>query len=514
METIIYLLISLALGALIGWLLGKSNNRAESEKKIALAQQQYVEQEKEYVTYRATQTAQLTHAQQQLQATANDLTALQLSLKQVQYQLAETGAALAGTKADLRAANHLAQDKNKDAEILKEELLALKQELTTSSRQLATQTANNEALQEKLTTQKEEMEALNKKFNTEFENIANRILETKTEKFTELNKANLNLILEPLGKNITEFKTKVEEAYNKESKERFSLGERVKELAELNKKISEEAHNLTRALKSESKTQGGWGEMILENILERSGLAKGREYFMEEQLNDEQGNPLRSDAEDKKMRPDAVIKYPDNRHVIIDSKVSLNAFTRCVDAADEATRMSELSEHVSSIKRHVHALSTKGYDDYSKSLDFVMMFIPSEPAYIAALQADPELWNYAYDKRILLLSPTNLITSLKLIADLWKREYQNLNANEIAERGAKLYDKFVGFIANLKDVGDHLQKAQNKYGEAYKQLATGNDNLVTQATKLKDLGLKTKKSLPDDLLNAASNTQIFPVDQP
>jgi DNA recombination protein RmuC len=224
---------------------------------------------------------------------------------------------------------------------------------------------------------------------------------------------------------------------------------------------------------------------------------------MEQQLYDEQGNPLRSEMADKKMRPDAVIKYPDNRHVIIDSKVSLNAFVRCVEAIDEASRMLELNEHVASIKRHIISLSAKGYDDYSKTLDFVMMFIPSEPAYIAALQADPELWNFAYDKRILLLSPTNLITSLKLIADLWKREYQNLNANEIAERGAKLYDKFVGFIANLEDVGDHLQKAQNKYGEAYKQLSTGNDNLVTQATKLKDLGLKTKKHLPDELLNAA-----------
>lgn len=457
MEIILYLIAGIAIGALIGWLLAKSKDRTEWEQKNAAAQQ----------------------------------------------QLAESGALLAGAKAELGAANQLIQDKHKAAETLKEELRSLKQEFITISQQLATQTANNEALQEKLSTQKQEIETLNKKFNLEFENIANRILETKTEKFTELNKVNLNGILEPLGKNITEFKTRVEEVYQKESQQRFSLGERVKELAELNRKISEEANNLTRALKSESKTQGGWGEMILENILERSGLVKGREYFMEYQLYDEQGNPLRSEAEDKKMRPDALIKYPDNRHVIIDSKVSLNAFTRCVDATDEATRMNELNEHVASIKRHINNLSAKGYDDYSKTLDFVMLFVPSEAAYIAALQADPELWNYAYDKRILLLSPTNLITSLKLIADLWKREYQNLNANEIAERGAKLYDKFVGFIANLQDVGDHLQKAQNKYGEAYKQLTTGNDNLVVQATKLKELGLKTKKSLPGEVVNGA-----------
>lgn len=466
MEMILYLIIGIAIGTIIGLLIGKSKLSSDWEQKNAEAQQ----------------------------------------------QLAASGASLAGAKAELAAVKQLIADKEKFVETLKAELQSLKHEFTTVSQRLATQTANNDALQEKLSTQKEEIETLNKKFNLEFENIANRILETKTEKFTELNKTNLHSILEPLGKNITEFKTKVEEVYQKEAQQRFSLGEKVKELAELNKKISEEANNLTRALKSESKTQGGWGEMILENILERSGLVKGREYFMEQQLYDEQGNPLRSDAEDKKMRPDAVIKYPDSRHVIIDSKVSLNAFTRCVDATDEATRMNELNEHVASLKKHINNLSAKGYDDYNKTLDFVMMFVPSEPAYIAALQADPELWNYAYDKRILLLSPTNLITSLKLIADLWKREYQNLNANEIAERGAKLYDKFVGFIANLKDVGDHLQKAQNKYGEAYKQLSTGNDNLVTQATKLKELGVKTRKSIPEHLLNTA-NEQIPPTDQ-
>jgi DNA recombination protein RmuC len=507
MDMTLFLIAGLAVGIFIGWLLEKSKGRTEWERKNELARQRYADLEKELVAYRATQAAQLSNMQQQLEAKLGEFAVLQHSLNQSQQQLIESGALLAATKADLGAANQLMQDKHKEAESLKEELRSLKHELATASQRLATQNANNEAMQEKLATQKEEIAALSKKFNLEFENIANRILETKTEKFTELNKANLNLILEPLGKNITEFKTRVEEVYQKESEQRFSLGERVKELAELNRKISEEANNLTRALKSESKTQGGWGEMILENILERSGLVKGREYFMEHQLHDEQDNPLRSDTGERKMRPDAVIKYPDNRHVIIDSKVSLNAFTRCVGAADEVTRTKELNEHIACVKRHVHILSAKGYDDYSKSLDFVMMFIPSEPAYIAALQADPELWNYAYDKRILLLSPTNLITSLKLIADLWKREYQNLNANEIAERGAKLYDKFVGFISNLQDVGDHLQKAQNKYGEAYKQLATGNDNLVTQATKLKDLGLKTKKSLPEELLNTA-NQQI------
>ncbi|MEO7315004.1 MAG: DNA recombination protein RmuC, partial [Ginsengibacter sp.] len=196
-------------------------------------------------------------------------------------------------------------------------------------------------------------------------------------------------------------------------------------------------------------------------------------------------------------------KYPDNRNVIIDSKVSLNAFTRLVECTDSDQRKIESASHVNAIKNHIISLSTKGYDDYNKSLDFVMMFIPSEPAYIAALQHDNNLWNFAYEKRILLLSPTNLITSLKLIVDLWKREYQNQNAFEIAERGAKLYDKFVSFVENLNGVGDHLDKALDKYETAFKQLSTGNDNLVLQAAKLKNLGLKTKKDLANGLVENA-----------
>ncbi|MBM3442845.1 MAG: DNA recombination protein RmuC [Bacteroidetes bacterium] len=391
----------------------------------------------------------------------------------------------------------LIQDKNTSITELQTDLKLNRENLEHKNNQLAELKASNDVLLEKLQTQKAEMEALGKKFNLEFENIANKILETKSERFTELNQKNLKTILEPLGQNITAFKTKVEEVYDKESKERFSLGEKVKELAELNKVISEEAHNLTRALKGEAKTQGNWGEMILESILEKSGLVKDREYFMEHQLVDENGKPLISDSEGKKMRPDAVIKYPDNRSVIIDSKVSLNAFTRLIAAADPDEQKKEIEAHVTAVKTHILTLSNKGYDDYVNALDFVMMFIPSEPAYIAALQGDSELWNFAYDKRILLLSPTNLITSLKLISDLWKREYQNQNAIEIAKRGALLYDKFVGFVENLNIIGKKIEEASAAYHDAKGQLNSGKGNLLQQATELKNLGLKTKKELPE-----------------
>ena len=343
------------------------------------------------------------------------------------------------------------------------------------------------------------MERLNQKFTVEFENIANKILDTKTQKFTELNKENLKGILEPLGKNIDEFKKQVDEVYKNESKERFSLDKEIKRLAELNQLLGAEAKNLTKALKGEAKTQGRWGEVILEKILEKSGLRKGEEYFMEYQLFDAEGKALRSESEGKKMRPDAIIMYPDNRHIIIDSKVSLNEFIRLVESEDETIQKTELEAHVTAIKSHINELSKKAYDDYNKTLDFVMMFIPNEPAYITAMQGDPELWNYAYDKRILLISPTNLIAALKLIVDLWKREYQNQNAQAIAERGAKMYDKFVGFINNLSNVGKQLENASESYNEAYKQLTTGNDNLVAQATKLKNLGIKIKKEIPSGI---------------
>lgn len=365
---------------------------------------------------------------------------------------------------------------------------------------LADLNAQNKSLNEKLETLKEEIDNIGIKYAAEFKNLANEILEDKSKKFTEKNRENLESILKPLGENIHLFRKTVEETYDKESKERFSLGEKVKELAELNKKMSEEAHNLTRALKGDAKTQGDWGEMILETILEKSGLRRNEEYFMQNELKDEEGKALRSDAEGKKMRPDAMIVYPDNRTVIIDSKVSLNAFTRYVEAEDAEIQKKELAAHVSAVKNHIISLSTKAYDDYDKALDFVMMFIPSEPAYIAVMQGDPDLWSFAYDKRILLMNPTNLITSLKLIVDLWKREYQNRNAQAIADRGALLYDKFVGFVDNLKDVGDKIDKAGVAYQNAYRQLSEGPGNLVNQASELKKLGVKNKKELSKKIL--------------
>jgi DNA recombination protein RmuC len=462
MEVILYIVTGLVVGIAIGWMLASAKKSATIQLEKDLATEKYSTLDRTHIEY------------------------------------------VANTASEIKRINRELEGKISEIEHLKDDLKSIRDQLSDTKDELAIANAKNNTLEENQKTQKDEMEKMGEKFNKDFELIANKVLEAKTEKFTELNKTNLKSILDPLGDNIKEFKTKVEEVYHKESTERFSLGEKVKELAELNKEISQEAQNLTKALKGEAKTQGRWGEMILESILEKSGLVKDREYFMEHQLLDANGNPLRSDSEDKKMRPDAVIKYPDNRSVIIDSKVSLNAFTRMIAATDAEEQRREMDAHVAAVKAHIVALGAKGYDDYNKALDFVMMFIPSEPAYMAALQADPDLWNFAYDKRILLLSPTNLITSLKLILDLWKREYQNENALEIAKRGALLFDKFVGFVENLNKVGKKLEEASDAFKSAKGQLSIGGGNLVQQATELKNLGLKTKKELPQEIQNSST----------
>lgn len=351
--------------------------------------------------------------------------------------------------------------------------------------------AQKEALHEKLATQKTEMEAIQATAHLQFERIANQIFENKSQQFTETNKLNMEGILQPLKEDINRFKTKVEETYDKESKQRFSLEEKVKELVEQTNKVSSEANNLANALKGQTKKQGNWGEMILESILETSGLVRDREYVVQPSLKNEEGRSL---------RPDVIVKLPDNRVVIVDSKVSLLAYDRFSATEDPAEQKQYRQEHLQSIYRHIEELSGKQYDYIDNSLDFTMMFFPIEPAYLLAIQSDPELWAYAYERRILLISPTNLIACLKLIADLWKRELQSKNALEIVRRGELLYDKFVNFSHSLEELGRHLNKTQDSYHTAIQQFQSGRGNLVSQALQLKGLGLSSGKKIPQQFL--------------
>jgi len=364
----------------------------------------------------------------------------------------------------------------------------------------STLTANNSALNDKLLTQKEEIIEIQKTSHLQFEKIASQILEEKSGKFTEVNKTNIEALLRPLGENIDNFKKKVEETYDKESKQRFSLEEKVKELIEQTNKVSSEANNLATALKGQAKKQGNWGEMILESILQKSGLVKDREYFLQQTIKDEEG---------KSLRPDVLVKLPDNRIIIIDSKVSLVSYDRYSSSETAEEQKIHLEAHLKSIYGHIDDLYGKKYDNLEASLDFTMMFVPIEPAYLISIQSDQELWAYAYSKRILLISPTNLIACLKLMADLWKRELQSKNAMEIVKRGELLYEKFVSFVSTLEDVGKHINKTQQSYTVAIGQLNTGSGHLIGQALKLKNLGLKSSKEIPVALLPIDFETEVI-----
>ncbi|HEY5463669.1 MAG TPA: DNA recombination protein RmuC [Hanamia sp.] len=386
---------------------------------------------------------------------------------------------------------------------LQNQLSKEKQELQFAKDELIARATKAEShigfLDEKLAQQKEELNQIGESFKFEFRNLAQNILEEKTQKFTEANEAKMKAILDPLKNDLGIFKQKVEETYDRESKERFSLGKEIENLIRMTQQVSTDANNLITALKGNNKIQGNWGEMILESLLENSGLTKGREYFLQEFIRDNAGNIIK-DENGAGLQPDITICYPDQRKIIIDSKVSLVAWDEFIAQENADEQQLRLQQHIRSIRMHIDGLSKKNYPKYALALDYVLLFIPIEPAFLEAVKTDAQLWKYAYDKKILLVSPTNLFAVLKIIADLWKVEQQNKNAIDIADKAGSLYDKFALFFDNFETVGKKINEASNTYETALKQLSTGRGNVIGRIEELKKMGANASKQLPDRIL--------------
>ena len=366
--------------------------------------------------------------------------------------------------------------------------------------QLTKKEVDFENLWERNKEQKEEVEKLQEKFTKEFENLANKILDEKSNKFTEQNKENMKNILSPLQDKIQLFEKKVEDTHKESIDYHAALRQQILGLREMNLQMSKETLNLTKALKGDSKMQGNWGELILERVLEKSGLEKDREYFVQQSHVNQEG---------QRVFPDVVINLPDGKKMVVDSKVSLTAYEKHINEEDESLKNGYLKEHVNSIKRHVEQLGDKNYQDLYQieSPDFVLLFIPMEPAFALALNEDTTLYNKAFEKNIVIVTPSTLLATLRTIDSMWTNQKQQENAFEIARQAGALYDKFEGFVADLIKVGKKIDESKMEYQGAMNKLVDGKGNLITSVEKLKKMGAKAKKALPDNILNRANVDQ-------
>lgn len=375
---------------------------------------------------------------------------------------------------------------------LKLELDTERNKVIDLTNSLAATEANYRNLEEKLDDRKKEFTELQEKFALQFKNLANDIFEEKSKRFTDQNKSNLFDLLKPLGEKIVEFEKRVEETHKDTISRNSALREQLENLQKLNVQMTREAENLTRALKGDSQAQGAWGEFILESILQKSGLERDREYTVQESFTTPEG----------RLRPDVIVRLPENKFVIIDSKVSLTAYNNFVNAETEADKALALKAHLLSMRQHMKGLAEKNYQKNisENGLDFIIMFIPIEPAYILAIQSEKNLYEEALEKRIVFVSPTLLIPSLQLIKNVWKQEYQNRHVLDIANKAGDLYDKFVGFTEDLITLGRHLDSSKKMYEESMKKLSVGSGNLVRKVEDIKKLGAKATKSIDGKLL--------------
>lgn len=365
--------------------------------------------------------------------------------------------------------------------------------------QLSKKEVDFENLWERHKEQKAEVTELQEKFTKEFENLANKILEEKSAKFTEQNSVNMKNILLPLQDKIQGFEKKVEQTHKESIDYHAALRQQIVGLSEMNAQMSKETLNLTKALKGDSKMQGNWGELVLERVLEKSGLEKGREYEVQQSFTNSEG---------MRVFPDVVINLPDGKKMIVDSKVSLVAYEKWINEESEILKIDYLKEHVNSIRRHVEQLGNKNYHDLYQieSPDFVLLFIPIEPAFAIALNEDSALYSKAFDRNIVIVTPSTLLATLRTIDSMWANQKQQENAFEIARQAGALYDKFEGFVGDLVRIGNKIKDTKNEYDSAMNKLVDGKGNLISSVEKLKKMGAKAKKSLPENIIARASNT--------
>ncbi|MGB9696586.1 MAG: DNA recombination protein RmuC [Ignavibacteria bacterium] len=384
----------------------------------------------------------------------------------------------------------------KELETKRNELETIEKKFYDASNELSKITTINNTLREKLEEQKAELLKLQESFRVEFENLANRIFDEKTQSFKRESSQSIEQILNPLKENIKKFEDAVRQTSLSEREHRQILIEEIKHLKEANQKITEEANNLVQALKGDSRTQGNWGELILEKILERSGLVRDREYTIQESKTDETG---------RRLRPDVIIHLPENRSIIIDSKVSLRAYERYWNEDDPVRKQSYLAEHIAALRNHIKTLDAKQYQNLYglQTVDFIIMFMPIEPALSLAVQADLSLWNDAFEKQIVIVGPSTLLATLRTIANIWKQEKQNRNALAIADQSGKLYQKMRGVLEDLLNIGKKLDDAKSSYESAVNKLSRGRGNVISQLEKIKELGAKTENQLPPEILNNA-----------
>ena len=483
---ILYIILAFILGAFLAYFILKSSS--VSRKSYEELQQNFIKKDADF----SNAESKILEILEQLKEEKNTNASQAEILNQLQNELAKISAENNAQNQKIAEQAELNQKQNaeiKDLQLEKNNLIAIKSELS----------AQNENLQKLLDTQKEEIVKIQEEAKLQFENLANKILEEKTLKFTEQNQQNLKNILNPLQEKITDFEKKVENTHKESIDYHAALRQQILGLKEMNLQMSKETLNLTKALKGDSKIQGNWGELVLERVLEKSGLEKGREYEIQKSFTTEEGN---------RVQPDVIINLPDGKKMIVDSKVSLTAYEKYINEEDDEQKNSFLKEHVNSLKRHVEQLGSKNYQHLyqMESPDFVLLFIPIEPAFAIALNEDTQLYNKAFERNIVIVTPSTLLATLRTIDSMWTNQKQQENAYEIARQAGALYDKFDGFVTDLVKIGKKMDEAKTEYEGAMNKLVDGKGNLITSVQKLKIMGAKAKKSLPDAILNRANSS--------